>query len=150
VEQDIERPRAPASDRLQLEVSLLAGATTRSEDSARAGEARRHYVLVAVGDPDLCSYVVQCLRERDDLRVEEVGAGESPFALAERVNADLVIVNESMITGSDAARATTPLLVTGDEQPEHLPVGDGRCVAFLLQPFNSKRLLEFVERLLRP
>lgn len=141
-------PRAPASARLQLEVLLLASETAPSEAIVPTGRTIRRNVLVAVGDPDLRSYVAQCLRQREDLHVYEAGPGESPFGVAERMDADLVIVDASLMATERATLSATPTLVTGAELPEQLPASAGRRIAFLLQPFNATRMLAAVERIL--
>jgi hypothetical protein len=148
VDQDAQVPRAPASGRLELEVSLLTGATAPADNPTRARGERRHTILVAMADPDLRAYVAQCLRDREDVRVEEIGPEGAPLEVAERLQADLLIADLSVIAGGGAALGQTPLLLTGDELPDELPVGAGVRIAFLLQPFNARRLLEVVERLL--
>jgi hypothetical protein len=148
VAHDAEGPRGPASERLQLEVALLTSANAPSENSAPAGEARRHTVLVAIADPDLRCYCLLCLRKRNDLWVQEVGAGESVFDMAKNVHADLVVADMSLIANGGAAAAMTPVLVIGDELPQPVPAAEEVQVAFLLQTFNAKRLLDVVEGML--
>ena len=145
---DAGPPRAPESDRLQLEVALLATAVTApSEDVTVAGEPGRT-VLVAVGDAGLRDYIGQCLRQRADLRVVEMRPGDDLLDVAYRLPADLVIADGSAIPNSAAPQNRPPLLLTGDDLSDVLHVSEGAGVAFLLQPFNARRLLDVVARLL--
>jgi len=139
-------PRPPASDRLQLEIALLAAAATEpSDDGIAAGEPGRT-VLLAVGDADLREYIKQCLRQRADLRVVEPQPGDDPLNIGRRQPVALVIADGSPDRAAPVNR--TPLLLVGDELSEALPVREGAGIAFLVQPFNTRRLLDVVARLL--
>src|SRR5687768_1131476 len=141
-----QAPRPGTSDRLQLEIALLAGVVlSPNEDAAVAGESTR-VVLLAMADADLRDYITQCLQERADLRVVEHRSGDAPLDVARRLSAELVIADVSAITG-DIPPDRPPLIVIGDELPDGLPVSDAARIAFLLQPFNARRLLDAVSRL---
>src|SRR3954447_21284745 len=59
---DAEAPRVPASDRLQLEIALLAAESSpMADDTERAGDGGSA-ILLAVSDPDIRDYIRQCLR----------------------------------------------------------------------------------------
>jgi hypothetical protein len=145
---DAGLPGPPASDRLQLEVALLAAAAPAPPDDVRPDSEPGRTVLVAVGDAGLRDYIAQCLRQRPDLRVVEVRPGEDPFVGAHRLAADLVIADGLAIPNDATQASRTPLLLTRDEQSDAMHVSDGTAVAFLLQPFNARRLLDVVARLL--
>jgi len=142
---DVGLPRPPASDRLQLEIALLAAASTEpSDDEIAAGESGRT-VLLAVGDADLREYIKQCLLQRADLRVVEPKPGDDPVNVGRQTVA-LVIADGS--PDGAAALNRPPLLLVGDELSEALPIREGEGMAFLVQPFNARRLLDVVARLL--
>lgn len=159
---------APTSDRLQLEIELLAATpeqTVAPEPIAGPG-GRQYTVLAAVVEADLRGYIRECLRERADLRVAETDPGEPVLAAIQRLRPALVIAEVSGIPGVEAASAggapgygapnddglsPLPLLLIGDEAPEPLATGHPRPrtrMVFLAQPFNARRLLDAVERLL--
>ena len=145
---DADAPRTPASDRLQLEVALLVAETIAPSDEAARATQEGSLILVAVSDTDIRHYIGQCLRGQPELRIVETRSGDDPFDVAHRLPADLLITD--LCLGADNHRYVRgiPLLLTGVELPERLPVGEGVRVAFLLQPFNARRLLEAVEHLL--
>ena len=145
---DADAPRAPASDRLQLEIDLLtAERSVPAEVAERAGEGGSS-ILLAVSDTDIRDYIRQCLRAQRDLRIVEHRSRDDPFDVARRLPAHLLITDRS-IAAEDTTRARGILVVlTGTEPPEQLPAGEGLRMAFLLQPFNARRLLEVVEHLL--
>jgi len=145
---DAGPPRPPASDRLQLEVALLAAAATAPSGDVIADGKPGRTVLVAVGDAGLRDYIRQCLQRRADLRVLEMWPGDDPLDVACRLPADLVIADGSAIPKGAAPLNRPPLLLTGEELPDVLHVSEGAGVAFLLQPFNAQRLLDVVARLL--
>jgi hypothetical protein len=142
---DAEAPRPATSDRLQLEIALLSGVTSPNGDPTVAGEPTR-IVLLAMADADLRDYITQCLEQRADLRVVESRPGDAPLEVARGLGAGLVIADVSAIAG-DIPPDRPPLIVTGDELPDALPVSDAARIAFLLQPFNARRLLDAVSRL---
>ena len=138
--------RPATSDRLQLEIALLAGvATSPNDDPAVVGDPTR-IVLLAMADADLRDYITQCLEQRADLRMVENRPGDAPLEAARRLGAHLVIADVSAIAG-DVPTDRPPLIVTGDEHPDALTVSDAARIAFLLQPFNARRLLDAVSRL---
>lgn len=143
-----DAPRAPASERLQLEVALLA-----AEPAARANEMDRtedggSTILLAVSDTDIRDYIKQCLRAQPDLRIVETRTEDDPFDVARRVQARLLIT-DLPFGADDTPRARgIPVVLTGDELPERLPTGDEIRIAFLLQPFNARRLLETIEHVI--
>ena len=140
--------RPATSDRLQLEIALLAGvATSPNDDPAVVGDPTR-IVLLAMADADLRDYITQCLEERADLRVVESRPGDDPLEAARRLRVDLLIANVSALAHGDLPLDRPPVIVTGDEPPEALAVSDAARIAFLLQPFNARRLLDTVARLL--
>ena len=140
--------RTSASDRLQLEVALLSSeAPVPNDEPTNARESAR-IVVLAVGDADLRDYITQCLGERGDLRVLESRPGDDALEAARRLRADLVIANVSALAHGDLPLDRPPVIVTGDEPPEALAVSDAARIAFLLQPFNARRLLDTVARLL--
>ena len=142
-----DAPGRATSDRLQLEIALLAAvATPPNDDPAVVGDPTR-IVLLAMADADLRDYITQCLEERADLRVVEHHPGDAPLEIARRLGAKLVIADVSAIAG-DVPADRPPLIVTGDELPDALPLSDAARIAFLLQPFNARRLLDAVSRLL--
>jgi hypothetical protein len=159
---------APTSDRLQLEVELLTGTSEQivvPQPVTTPGEPR-YTVLAAVAEADLRSYIRECLRERTDLRVAEADPGEPVLEAIRRLRPALVIAEVSAIPGAAAASVASapahgapndyglpplPLLLIGDEAPELLATGHprpGTRMVFLPQPFNARRLLDAVERLL--
>jgi len=135
------------SDRLQLEVELLAAAATAPSDDGIAAVEPSRTVLLAVGDANLCDYIRECLRQRTDLHVVELRATDDPLDVARR-RPDLVITDGSAIPDGVAPGNRPPLLLIGDERLDVLPVSEGAGIAFLLQPFNAGRLLDVVARLL--
>jgi hypothetical protein len=136
------------SDRLELEVALLAAPTAApSEEPARRSEART--VLLAVTDPDLRTYVAECMHERADLSVVEIGSDEGVLDVVRRTHVDLLIGDMSVIS-QDEVRSRMPVVLIGDELPDQLPMGAGTRIAVVLQPFNARRLLDAVDGLLRP
>ena len=143
---DAEAPRVPASDRLQLEIALLAAEPSpTADDTERAGDGGSA-ILLAVSDPDIRDYIRQCLRAQAELRIVESRSGDDPFDVARRLSARLLIT-DLPIVATDATRARgIPVLLTGAELPDHLPAGEGMRMTFLLQPFNAHRLLEAVQR----
>ena len=137
-------PRLPASERLRLEIELLAATTASSEDAATAEPGRT--VLVAVGDAGLREYIAQCLRQRADVRVVELRPGERHSHIGPREAVALVITDEHASTAWSLHRP--PLLLIGDEPSEELPLRERAGVALLSQPFNARQLLDVVARLL--
>jgi len=155
---------------LQLEVELLAatGEQPAAPEHFTRPRAHRYTVLAAVAEPDLRGYIRECLCERTDLWVAETDPGEPVLAAIRRLRPALVIAEVSGIPGVEAASAggaaargapnddglsPLPLLVIGDEAPELLATGQappGTLMMFLPQPFNARRLLDAVERLIRP
>jgi hypothetical protein len=134
------------SDRLELEVALLAAARAATPEApARRSEART--VLLAVTDPELRTYVAECLHERADLRVLEIGSGDGVLDVARRTQVDLLIGDVSLVA-LDEVRPRMPVVLIGDELPDQLPVGAGNRIAVVLQPFNARRLLDAVDGLL--
>jgi hypothetical protein len=125
----------PASERLALEVALLAGTNPIPDTRSHVRAEGAYTVLVAVRDPDLRDYITRCLRACDDIHVHEITAD-----VATRMRGDLLIADTSVVSD-------TPLLVIGDESPGALLEGEG-IRAFLSQPFNARRLLEMVARVL--
>lgn len=143
-----DAPRAPASERLQLEVALLA-----AEPAARAHEMERaddggSTILLAVSDTDIRDYINRCLRAQPDVRIVETGTEDHPFDIARRLQARLLITDRPLDADDTTRARGIPAILTGDELPEQLPTGDEIRVSFLLQPFNARRLLETVEHLL--
>jgi len=137
-----------ASDRLQLEVELLAAAATAPSDDGIAAVEPSRTVLLAVGDANLRDYIRQCLRQRADLHVVELRAGDDPLDVARRGPVDLVITDGWALPDGVAPGNRVPLLLIGDERSDVLPFGEGAGIAFLLQPFNAGRLLDMAARLL--
>jgi hypothetical protein len=154
---DGRAPEAPSSDRLQLEVVLLAAAGPAplpSPDPAGAGAAT-HTVLVAAATPDMRGYIRECLQARADLRVLEVDGEEPPCAAARRLGPDLIIAELPALRAGEGTagppRAPVPLLLIVEELPDDAvawPQRPGAPLAFLLQPFNARSLHREVERLL--
>jgi len=145
---DAEAPRAPASDRLQLEIALLAAAPgPTADDIERAGDGGSA-ILLAVSDTDIRDYIRQCLRAQAELRIVDGRSGDDPFDVARHLPAQLIITDRSLVAEDKTRARGIPVLLTGAELPDHLPVGDGIRMAFLLQPFNAHRLLEAVGHLL--
>ena len=163
---------APTSDRLQLEVELLAGTSEQivvPQPDTTPGEPR-YAVLAAVAEADLRDYIRECLRERSDLRVAEPDPGEPVLEAIRRLRPALVIAEVSGIPGAAAEAASgggapargapndyglppLPLLLIGDEARELLATGHprpGTRMVFLRQPFNGRRLLDAVARLVHP
>src|SRR5262245_30926521 len=143
---DAGPPRPPASDRLQLEIALLAAAANEPSDDRIAASEPSRTVLLAVSDADLREYIRQCLRQRTDLRVVEPQPGDDPLNVGRRQSVALVIADASPDGAAPLNRP--PLLLIGDEPPEALPVHEGAGMAFLRQPFNARRLLDVVASLL--
>ena len=70
------------------------------------------------------------------------------FDVARRVQAR-VLITDVPFGPDDTTRARgIPVVLTGDELPERLPTGDDIRIAFLLQPFNARRLLETIEHVI--
>jgi hypothetical protein len=145
---DSDPARTPASERLQLEVALLAAeATVRADETDRAANGG-WVIVLAVSDMDIRDYIKQCLRAQPDLRIVETRTEDDPFDVARRIQARLLI-SDLPFGPDDTTRARgMPVVLIGDELPERLPTGDAIRIAFLLQPFNARRLLETVEHLL--
>jgi len=159
---DPDTPRSPASERLQLEVVLLAAASTVQADQTKQAEDGGSPILLAVSDTDIRDYIKQCLRAQPGLRIVETRAErterterterserreDDPFDVARRIQARLLITDLPIAADDTRARGI-PVILTGDELPEQLPVGGEIRIAFLLQPFNARRLLEAVDHLL--
>jgi hypothetical protein len=144
---DAPRDQVP-SDRLQLELALLgADAIAPAEDPAQpSGE--RHTVLVAVAEDDMRDYIARCLRERPELRVVETTPRTTLLEAVRHASADLLVCDLSLIADSHALLGGTPLLLIGDELPDPFPASSESRTAVLLQPFNARRLVDAVLRLL--
>jgi hypothetical protein len=143
-----DSPRTPASERLQLEVALLVTETTAPSDDAARAAQDGSLILLAVWDADIRDYIRQCLRGQPNFQIVEARFGDDPFDIAHRLPARLVISDLALVAGDHALLRGLPVLLTGVELTEQLPAGEGIRIAFLLQPFNARRLLEAVEHLL--
>jgi hypothetical protein len=137
---------AAGSRRLALEVAILAsGSGTPGSPAALPTEALGGARLVLVGarDPELRGYLRDCLRERGDLRVVDLGVERSMSDAG--APAALVIVDA--LTAVPGRHASTPRLMLADEAPD---VRGAAPVAILPTPFNRRGLLGAVAALLGP
>jgi hypothetical protein len=140
---------AAASDRLRLEVELLAPTESSPAPAAAGLDAVPRTVLVAVGEPDLGTYVRRCLRAYRSLRVVEPDAGEHALAAVRRLSPTLLIAEAGTVGATPPL--SVPLLLLVEELPESTAARQPpAALAFLLQPFNTRRLLAAVEPLLGP
>jgi hypothetical protein len=141
-------PVAPVSERVRLEVELLEAAADAEPATTPGGAATRH-VLVCTGDPELDRYAGDCLREAAGIAVHAPRAGESALDAVGRLQASLLIAAPSVL-GPASAPPPLPLLLIVEEaaQAEPWRQHPETSLAALVQPFNARRLLEAVERLL--
>lgn len=161
----VEEPQASSSDRVRLEVSILASATdeahaTEEADEPSAERADQRTVLVVAAEADVCTYVRRCLR-RTGMHVLEAADGEAAFEATRIAFPDLVIIDVAVpdpvgtalghALRAEPALAHVAVIVIRDEAP-----GDGGAQvlggvalgAILLKPFNARQLCAAVERLL--
>ena len=131
-----------------MEVALLAAELTAQADQTKQAEDGGSPIVLAVSDTDIRDYIVQCLRARPELRVLEALTGDDAYDVARRMQARLLITDLPVPANHTTRARGIPVILTADEFPEQLPTGDGIRIAFLLQPFNARRLLETVDHLL--
>jgi hypothetical protein len=115
----------------------------------RAHGAVPRTVLVAVGDPDLGTYVRRCLRAYPALRVVRPDAGEHALAAVRRLRPALLIAEPGTV-GAAPPRLPVPLLLLLEETPDGTWLPVSPSIAILVQPFNTRRLLAAVEPMLGP
>jgi hypothetical protein len=131
----------PPSDRLQLEINLLD--SRAASDDAPQMRGQGHTILVVVREADLRAYITLSLTSIATFRVVESGM-VTPWS----DDADLLVVDASMMAHRDALTARTPVLFIADEPPERSPVLEGKKFDVLIQPFNAHRLIQSVTALL--
>jgi hypothetical protein len=148
-----EAPAARPSDRLRLEVDLLATPDTNPEPGpppTRPGHPLR-MVLVAVTVPDLSTYVRRCLWEQPGLLAIEPEPDEGLPATLRRL-CPALLITEPAAVGELLPDLRLPVLLLVQETADAAEIGAARSVPMgvLVQPFNARRLLAAVASLLGP
>ena len=91
------RGEGPSSDPAWLEASILASesddARATSRESAHTGEASGRTVLVVATDPDMRTYVRQCLAHVTSIQVMEAADVRATRGIARTMPPDLVVVD---------------------------------------------------------
>lgn len=146
------------SDRISLEVSILASAS-EAEERAREGNGDvLATALVVAREPDMRAYVQGCL-SGTPLRVITAPDLTSAAATLAGARPDLLIVHRTTQDTTGRARAGAqpvaafaeiPIILLVDEAAERNAerAGDQASVVILFAPFNKRRLREEVERCL--
>jgi hypothetical protein len=134
-----EPAEAHSSDRIWLEVSILASAassTPQREDEARDPALVEATVLIVARDADMRAYIRDCL-SATGLRLFEASELASPSA-ANAGHVDLLIIDLSGLEhGSKIARV--PRVLISDE-PHYAGHVASEIVAVLAKPFNARGL----------
>ncbi len=154
----------PTSDRLRLEVSILASESAADQPEwqrAAALDQTTVNVLVVSNDRNLRSYIWQCLRDRADVCVLETADSATALAALRGAPPDLVILDAADGDPSasplgralelDRAFVDLPLIVLTDEPPlddERTTRGGRTPEVVLAKPFNATRLRRTVSQLL--
>jgi hypothetical protein len=142
-----------ASDRLRLEVDLLTTPEAHPPMAASRGAPGlpTRLVLVAVGEPELTTYVRRCLWEQPGLLSIEPEPGESLLVALRRLRPALLITEPAVI-GERSAAPRTPVLLLVQEPGDAAEIGAATSsrLTVLVQPFNARRLLAAVASLLGP
>ena len=140
--------RAPsASPRVRLEVDLLASDHPTPLPVPAVGDRReQHTVLIVAGDADVRRHALECLRDRNDLRVLEA----APIAMARRLatleSPELLIVDAPELRVLDAIENVRAVLMVDDMT--RADTRDPR-IAILARPFSRQDLESIVDSLLR-
>jgi DNA-binding NarL/FixJ family response regulator len=136
------------SSRVRLEVEFLGGDRAAPAPVAPAAATdERRTVLVVAAEADLRRYVIECLRERLDLRVVEAASAAAAVALAASQSPLLLVVDQSEreVIGS---LSNVLAIVIVDDVPQGGSAVHAR-VRLLAQPFTAERVLAEIELLLR-
>ena len=162
-----EGPEPSSSDRVQLEVSILASdsedAASLAADEPGADGTKKRVVLVVAPDKDMRTYLRRCLRLHSDIRVVEAGDDKGAIRAARTSMPEIVILDmdgpdpSNAIRGralrAESAMARLPMIVISDEEP-----GDELAAlvnadlpgVIIVKPFNARQLCNEVEMLLSP
>lgn len=157
--------RTSSSDRVQLEVSILASASDDTgpgaADDSTAARADGRTVLVVAAESDMRTYVRRCLNRHDDIRVVEAANRNDALRSAQAAVPNVIIVDADGLDSvgialarglrAESSLAAVPLLVITDEEPGDNGaelLGSGAPGAIIVKPFNAQRLCSEVERLI--
>jgi DNA-binding NtrC family response regulator len=137
--------RAP-SPRVRLEIDLLASDRHAPLSAPAVGDRReQRTVLVVARDADVRRHVLECLRERTDLRVVEADTIATATRLAAREPPALLILDTADIALLEAIAEVRAVVMVDDVGPEAMR--DAR-IATLARPFSGRDLESLVDRLL--
>lgn len=152
----------PISDRVQLEVSLLAEADAREASKPAQHETCSLTILVVDDEPDMRAYVKHCLGSLP-AQVTEAADGEEALIKARQGGIHLVISDVVMphldglglyraLQAEAALRHIPMLLITGAMSAEEVKrhAGADGTLTVLEKPFNAHKLHLALERMLRP
>ena len=136
------------SSRVRLEVEFLdAGRAAPAPGTpAPLDERRSLTVLVVAAEADLRRCVLECLRERTDLRLLEAATVAAAVGLAASYSPDLLVVDEperDVVATLSQVRA----IVIVDDVPHGAPAS-GTRLRLLARPFTGEGLLAEVDQLL--
>ena len=101
-------------------------------------------MLIVSGETDFRGYVVECLRDRADLRVLEAATVASAVALSAQYSPSLLIVDEPE-RAVVAMLSQVPAIVIVDDVPRGERTPGPQLLA---RPFTAEGLLSEVDRLL--
>jgi CheY-like chemotaxis protein len=158
-------PPTSSSDRVRLEVSILASASEdgvpETADEAPGTRPDLRTVLVVAAESDMRIYVRRCLRRQGGLHVVEAADGVSALRAGRRAPPDIIILDvdghplaaNALVDTlrSEGVFAGVPLVIISDEETEdaklRLASGPAQS-AILVKPFNARQLCAEVERML--
>lgn len=154
----VEEAQASSSNRVQLEVSILASGSddtnaALADEPSGARESLRT-VLVISAEADMRTYVRRCLRWHKGIRVVESVDGMAMREDPETAPPDLIIIDVAVADPMRAplragpTLARVPLIVITDEEPGDSaarPMGGEAPGTILVKPFNARQLCGEVE-----
>jgi hypothetical protein len=135
-----------SSRRVRLEVEFLDAEAAPAPRAPLAPDDERtgRTVLVVSGETDFRGYVVECLRDRADLRVLEAATVASAVALSAQYSPSLLIVDEPE-RAVVAILSQVRTIVIVDDVPHGERTTGPRLLA---RPFTAEGLLAEVDQLL--